>query len=99
MNYEKGEIYGISSTPARFGMRAVGARTPMRNLYLTGQDVASLGVACGCLVGGVICASAVRKKNLISQVTKPMALREGEVVSIKWSAFSYARQFGHCIDI
>jgi len=70
MNYEKGEIYGMSSTPARFGMRVVGARTPIRNLYLTGQDVVSLGVV-GALFGGIICASAVLKKNLISKVTKP----------------------------
>jgi all-trans-retinol 13,14-reductase len=68
MNYEKGEIYGVGSTPARFSMRALGARTPIRNLYLTGQDVASLGVV-GALFGGVICASAVLRKNLVSKVT------------------------------
>jgi len=73
MNYEKGEIYGIGSTPARFGMRALGARTPIRNLYLTGQDVASLGVV-GALFGGAISASAVLGKNLISKLTKPLAL-------------------------
>ncbi len=73
MNYEKGEIYGIGSTPARFGMRALSARTPIRNLYLTGQDVASLGVV-GALFGGAISASAVLGKNLISKLTKPLAL-------------------------
>ena len=73
MNYEKGEIYGIGSTPARFGMRALGARTPIRNLFLTGQDVASLGVV-GALFGGAISASAVLGKNLISKLTKPLAL-------------------------
>ena len=78
MNYEKGEIYGISSTPARFGMRVVGARTPIRDLYLTGQDVASLGVV-GALFGGVICASAVLKKNLISRP-------EFQSISIAWDS-------------
>jgi len=69
MNYGNGEIYGIASTPARFTMRELGARTPIRGLYLTGQDVASLGVV-GALFGGVISASAALKKNLMSVVQK-----------------------------
>jgi all-trans-retinol 13,14-reductase len=72
MNYENGEIYGIGSTPARFRMRALGARTPIRNLYLTGQDVTSLGVV-GALYGGAISASAALGKNLVSKLAKPFA--------------------------
>ena len=67
MNYERGEIYGIASTPERFLMRELGARTPVRGLFLTGQDVASLGVV-GALFGGVICASVAMGKNLFSAV-------------------------------
>jgi all-trans-retinol 13,14-reductase len=74
MNYEQGEIYGIGSTPARFRMRALGARTPIRNLYLTGQDVTSLGVV-GALFGGAVGASAVLGKNLMSKLAKPFASR------------------------
>ena len=69
MNSGHGEIYGISATPARFSERGLGARTPIRGLYLTGQDVASLGVA-GALMGGVISASAALGKNLLSTVSK-----------------------------
>jgi all-trans-retinol 13,14-reductase len=69
MNYAEGEIYGVASTPARFALRALGARTPVRGLYLTGQDVASLGVA-GALFGGVVCASAALGKNLFLTVSK-----------------------------
>lgn len=72
MNYEKGEIYGIGSTPARFRLRALGARTPIRNLYLAGQDVASLGVV-GALFGGAISASAALGKNLVSKLARPYA--------------------------
>jgi all-trans-retinol 13,14-reductase len=72
MNYGSGEIYGVASTPERFAARALGARTPIRGLYLTGQDVASLGVV-GALFGGVIGASAASGKNLMSAVTKPFA--------------------------
>jgi all-trans-retinol 13,14-reductase len=74
MNYGRGEIYGIASTPDRFQMRERGARTPIHCLYLTGQDVASLGVV-GALFGGVIGASAALGKNLFSVVSKPV-LRE-----------------------
>ena len=70
MNYGHGEIYGIASTPDRFLMRELGARTPIRGLYLTGQDAASLGVV-GALFGGVIGASAAIGKNLFSVVSKP----------------------------
>jgi all-trans-retinol 13,14-reductase len=67
MNYGQGEIYGLSATPARYGLRELGARTPVRGLLLTGQDVASLGVA-GALFGGVVSASAALKRNLFSKV-------------------------------
>jgi len=70
MNYGHGEIYGIASTPERFLMRELGARTPIRGLYLTGQDAASLGVV-GALYGGVIGASVATGKNLFSVVSKP----------------------------
>jgi all-trans-retinol 13,14-reductase len=68
-NYREGEIYGIASTPARYALRALGARTPVRGLYLTGQDAVSLGVA-GALFGGVVCASAALNKNLLRRVAK-----------------------------
>ena len=74
MNYGHGEIYGIASTPERFLVRELGARTPIRSLYLTGQDVASLGVV-GALYGGVIGASAATGKNFFSVVSKARAGR------------------------
>jgi all-trans-retinol 13,14-reductase len=72
MNYGHGEIYGIASTPDRFLMRELGARTPIQGLCLTGQDAAGLGVV-GALFGGVIGASAATRKNLFSVVSKPHA--------------------------
>jgi len=70
MNYGHGEIYGIASTPDRFLTRELEARTPIRGLYLAGQDAASLGVV-GALYGGVIGASAATGKNFFSVVSKP----------------------------
>jgi phytoene dehydrogenase-like protein len=65
MNYGEGEIYGLNSTPERFKLRCLTPRTPIRNLYLTGQDICSLGVT-GAMFGGVLAASAILKRNLMS---------------------------------
>jgi len=70
MNYQHGEAYGVSATPARFGLRCLTPQTAVRNLYLTGQDVCTLGVA-GALMGGVLTASAALGRNLLSVVSKP----------------------------
>jgi len=73
-NYAQGEIYGLSAVPARFRVAGLGARTPVRNLYMTGADVGSLGVT-GALFGGVITASLALGRNLMSIVTRPRAER------------------------
>ena len=70
MNYQRGEAYGVSATPARFRLRCLTPHTQVRNLYLTGQDVCTLGVA-GAMMGGVLTASAVLGRNLVSVVSKP----------------------------
>ena len=75
MNYASGEAYGIAATPARYLCRELGSRTPIRGLYLTGQDVASLGVA-GALFGGVIAASAALGRNLLWAVTRARTRNE-----------------------
>ena len=58
MNYEVGEIYGIDHSPARFEQEFLRPATPIAGLYLTGQDIATCGVA-GALFGGVLTAGAV----------------------------------------
>jgi all-trans-retinol 13,14-reductase len=68
-NYAHGEIYGLSAVPARYELRGLAPRTPIRNLFLTGQDVCSLGVS-GALIGGVLTASAILGKNLMTRVLK-----------------------------
>ncbi|MBV8352233.1 MAG: NAD(P)/FAD-dependent oxidoreductase [Verrucomicrobia bacterium] len=74
MNYERGESYGLSATPKRFRLRCLTPRTPIRNLYLTGQDVVSLGVT-GALLGGVVTASVVLRRNLMATLSKPASKR------------------------
>ncbi len=68
-NYPRGEIYGLSATPERFAIRSLGARTPVPNLYLAGQDVCVAGVT-GALIGGAVTASAILHRNLLSVMLK-----------------------------
>jgi len=68
-NYPQGEIYGLGPTPARFTLRSLGPRTPVRNLFLTGQDAAVLGVV-GAAMGGVLASSVILQKNMLSVVTR-----------------------------
>jgi all-trans-retinol 13,14-reductase len=64
MNYAAGEVYGLSSAPERFKLRCLTPRTPLRNLYLTGQDIATLGIT-GAMFGGALAASAILGRNLM----------------------------------
>ena len=66
-NYEKGEIYGLQHDPARFNIRDLRPQTPLKNFYLTGQDVATAGVG-GAMIGGLLCASVILKQNLMNEV-------------------------------
>jgi all-trans-retinol 13,14-reductase len=77
MNYRQGEMYGLSGTPERFRLRCLTPKTPIRNLYLTGQDVTCLGVT-GALFGGVLTASAILKRNLRSAIAKEGNVGKGK---------------------
>ena len=69
MNYEKGELYGIDHNPERYKQRFLQPRTPIKNLYLTGQDIVTCGVA-GALFAGFITASAILRKNILKPLLK-----------------------------
>ncbi|MCP3957601.1 MAG: NAD(P)/FAD-dependent oxidoreductase [bacterium] len=66
-NYERGEIYGVDHTPERFEQKFLRPKTPIHNLYLTGQDVVSCGVA-GAMAAGFLTASVILKRNLLKAV-------------------------------
>lgn len=66
-NYERGEIYGLDHTPERFRQTWLRPHTPIKGLFLTGQDIVTDGIG-GALMAGVLTASAMLKKNLIKNV-------------------------------
>lgn len=54
----KGEPYGIPGTPARFDLKSLKPATSVKNLFLSGSDVCSLGIV-GALNGGAAAAARV----------------------------------------
>ena len=67
VNYEKGEIYGLDHSPARFRQSFLKPRTKIKNFYLTGQDIVTAGVG-GALFSGVLTAMAITGKNILKKV-------------------------------
>ncbi len=55
---QAGCFYGLPSSPARCRSAPLAARTPVDGLYLSGSDVASLGIV-GAMMGGLAAASKV----------------------------------------
>jgi all-trans-retinol 13,14-reductase len=60
-SHERGAVYGLATTPARFASRALDIRTPVPGLLLTGQDVVTPGVV-GALMGGILSAAVVEPR-------------------------------------
>ena len=62
-NYPKGEMYGIDHKPERFRQRWLKPSTEIKGLYLTGQDILSVGVSSS-LISGMSTVSSILKKNM-----------------------------------
>ena len=67
VNYHKGEVYGLDHSPSRFRQPFLKPRTPIKNFYLTGQDIVTAGVG-GALFSGVLTAMAVTGENVLKKV-------------------------------
>ncbi len=67
--HPKGEIYGTAHTPERFRQKFLKPYTPVKNLFLTGQDAMIASISGG-VMGGMLCATAMLKKNMFSKVKK-----------------------------
>ena len=68
-NYPKGELYGLEHTPDRFHQQWLKPKSEIKNLYLTGQDILTVGVT-SALFSGLLTASAILKKNLMNELLK-----------------------------
>jgi all-trans-retinol 13,14-reductase len=88
--YSTGELYGLDHGPQRFQERWLRPSTPIRNLYLTGQDIVSCGVG-GAMVAGVLTAIKIlglwQARGLI-QLLKPKRSKSKRSSSV---GLTYAR--------
>jgi all-trans-retinol 13,14-reductase len=55
---DRGSLYGIPSIPARFTQQWISAKTPIKNLYLTGADALVHGIVAAA-IGGVMTAGII----------------------------------------
>jgi len=71
-----GEIYGLEHTPTRYLQKWLRPRTFLPGLFLTGQDVVTVGVG-GSLFSGVVTAIAILKKPVILPIFRNVKRSEG----------------------
>lgn len=62
--HKHGEIYGLEHTPERMQVDWLRAHTPVKGLFLTGQDIIMVGVG-GALFSGVVTSVAALKRNVM----------------------------------
>ncbi|WP_372365840.1 phytoene desaturase family protein [Candidatus Uabimicrobium sp. HlEnr_7] len=71
-NYHQGEMYGLDHTPERFTLKWLRPQTPVKNLFMTGQDIVSDGVA-GATFSGILTTCTVMRKNMIKHIEQDIA--------------------------
>ncbi|GHH63488.1 hypothetical protein GCM10018775_81320 [Streptomyces umbrinus] len=74
----RGSFYGLAATPQRLRSARAGCRTPVKGLFVAGQDAWGSGVV-GALAGGLMAANAVLKPRQLG--TMWQAIRSGGVVA------------------
>ncbi len=62
-----GSIYGIEPTPDRFRNPWLRPRSPIKNLFFSGSEVASVGVI-GAMMGGVLAATSAEPMGAFSMI-------------------------------
>lgn len=66
-NYRVGEMYGVDHTQERFLHDFMRPHTPIKNLFLTGQDITTCGIS-SALLAGVLTVSAITGKNYQAKI-------------------------------
>ena len=71
-DHDQGAIYGLACVPERFDVDKspwCQVHTPVKNLYLTGADSTSLGIA-GAMMGGVATCAHLMKPWRLPKLLK-----------------------------
>ena len=64
-----GAIYGIEPTPERYQTRSLRPHTPIPGFYMSGSDMATVGVI-GAMVGGLLAAVTAEPRQAIPWLRK-----------------------------
>ncbi|WP_416980508.1 FAD-dependent oxidoreductase [Streptomyces sp. T028] len=72
----RGSFYGLAATPQRLRSARAGCRTPVKGLFVAGQDAWGSGVV-GALAGGLMAANAVLRPRQLGTMWR--AVRSGGV--------------------
>ncbi|MER5429531.1 FAD-dependent oxidoreductase [Streptomyces sp. NPDC002588] len=70
----RGSFYGLAATPQRLRSARAGCRTPVKGLFVAGQDAWGSGVV-GALAGGLMAANAVLKPRQLGTMWR--SIRSG----------------------
>jgi all-trans-retinol 13,14-reductase len=73
-NYVKGQTFGLDHTPQRFEQRFLRTNTPIKGLYLTGQDVTTCGVGSAALAG-TLTASSILGRSFVKKIVRLLVKR------------------------
>ena len=68
-NYDRGEIYGLEHTPARFELKQLRPKTSYKNLYLTGQDILSVGLS-SAMMAGIFTSISILNRNILWRIIR-----------------------------
>jgi all-trans-retinol 13,14-reductase len=72
----QGSIYGIEPTPERFENRWLRPRSPVRNLFFSGSEVATVGVI-GAMMGGVLAAVSAEPVDAVRYIAPLLRGKNG----------------------
>lgn len=67
--YQAGELYGLEHNPARFNEKWMKPKSPIENLYISGQDILFAGVA-SALASGAMTATEILGVNIIKTLIR-----------------------------
>ena len=95
LGHEFGALYGIPATVETFSEKTWDPHTPVKNLYLTGTDVVTLGIV-GAACGGLVTASHLYGglSKFFEIVSGPKIAAEREFTYIKEQQKSHATTAG-----
>ncbi|WP_433063486.1 2Fe-2S iron-sulfur cluster-binding protein [Dactylosporangium sp. CS-033363] len=83
----RGSFYGLAATPQRLRSARAGCRTPVKGLFVAGQDAWGSGVV-GALAGGLMAANAVLRPSQLGTMWRTVRARPAaRDAAVPWEGF------------